>query len=118
MRVLPRPVILDRRALELAHVDVVEQRLAHRRDVSPGERELRRLERAAEARVHAEVERKGGELVPEQLGLGAALGRERCRNARIAVHATRQVERRMRVAGEHEEAHGPRLRDLGCKGSA
>jgi hypothetical protein len=68
--------------------------------------------------MHTEVEWEGGELVPEPVGLGAAVERERCRNARIAVHATCPVERRMRVAGEHEEAHRPRLRDLGCKGSA
>ena len=88
------------------------------RDVAPRERELCGLERAAEARVHAELERQARELEPEPPASARPSGVSGDRNARIAVHATLQVERRMRVAGQHEEAHGPRLRDLGCKGSA
>ena len=56
VRVLPGAVGLERLALEVADVDVVEQRLLHEGDVAPGERDLCGLPRPGEARVETEVE--------------------------------------------------------------
>jgi hypothetical protein len=51
VRALPRAVVVDRHAFELADVDVVEERLLDERDLATRERELGRLARAPEARV-------------------------------------------------------------------
>ena len=59
---LPRAIVVDRPAFELAHVDVVEERLAREGDGAALERSLGGLKRAVEARVHAELERDSGDF--------------------------------------------------------
>src|SRR5205085_10645041 len=53
---LPGAVLVDRHALELADVDVVEERLDDHRHLAVADRERRRLEGPPEARPDAEVE--------------------------------------------------------------
>ena len=103
---LPRAIDLDRVALELADVDVVEQRLDLYRHVASGERDRGRLLRAPEAGVDAEVELEPGELDGEGGRLGLSLRRQRDADGRIAVDALRHVQLRLAVADEDEQAHG------------
>ena len=70
MRPLPGPVVVDRLALEVADVDVVEERLDFERHVSSRQRKLSCLARPVEARVNAEIECDSGELGSEAGGLG------------------------------------------------
>jgi hypothetical protein len=115
---LPGAVRVDRGTLELADGDIVEQRLDRLSEVAADERELRCLLRALEARVDAQVERHVSELDAQLHRLPPPLLRERCGYQRVAVDDVLQIQRRMRVAGQHIEPHKPRLRDLGRKGSA
>ena len=105
MRSLPCPVVVDRLALEVADVDVVEERLDVERHAPSAERELGRLARSTEARMDAEVERDPGELGPEAGRLLLALRGQLHRHGRVAVHMTRDVELRLTVPGEDEEPH-------------
>src|SRR5439155_14484905 len=52
----PRAIVVDRPALEVANVDVVEKRLNLERDLASCERDRRGLARARKARVNADVE--------------------------------------------------------------
>ena len=70
---LPGAVVVDRPALELADVDVVEQRLDLDGNLASLERDPRRRPAAPEARVHAEVECDPRQLEPEFRRLGLAL---------------------------------------------
>src|SRR3954451_73380 len=54
--------------------------------------------------MHAEIERDLRHLVAQTLGFSPALRREGHRNAGVAVHATLDVQRRMRVAGQQKQA--------------
>ena len=96
-------VARDRLALEVADLDVVEARVDLDRDVAAGERELCRLPRPPEARVHAQVEPDVRDLRAEPPGLLAPLLGQRHRDGRIPVDALLEVQRRLRVAGEEEE---------------
>ena len=73
VRVLPGAVVLDRLALEVAEVDVVEERLLEQRHAAGRDRDLGGTPRPLEARVHAEVERDVRDLETKPLGLGLAL---------------------------------------------
>ncbi len=111
MLALPRAIVGDRLTLEIADVDVVEQRLLEQRNTPAAQDLVRRLARAREARVDTQLERELRELPAEAARFLAALFGERHGHARIAVHTTFDVERRMRVTGEHEQAQ--RRRDYG-----
>jgi hypothetical protein len=54
---LPGAVLADRPPLELAHADVVQELFLDQRYLTALECDLRRLERAAETRMEAGVER-------------------------------------------------------------
>jgi hypothetical protein len=114
---LPGAVAVERPALELADVDVVEPRLLQLRDpVEPiAEGEPRRLDRAREPRVHAEVPVVVGDHQPERSRLDAAVLAQRDRHRRVAVDSVLDVVRRVAVAREDEEGHRSelRLRDPG-----
>ena len=84
---LPGPVVVDRPALELADVDVVEQRLDLDGDVASFERDPRRCPAAPEARVHAEVEPDSRQLQTQRDRLGLAPLGQPDRHGRIAVDA-------------------------------
>ncbi len=118
VRPLPGFVRLDRVALEVADIDVVEQRLLEHRHRPAGEDPVRGLPRSRETRVHAEVDRQLGELASQPLRLVPALVCQRDPHRGIAVDAARGIERRPAVPGEDEQTHASRLRDLGRKGSA
>ena len=105
MLALPGAVVVDRAALELADVDVVEQRLLAERHVAAAERGAKRRLRPAEARVHGEVEREVRDLEPEPRGLLVPLLGQRHLERRIAVHAPLDVQLRLRVPREQEDAH-------------
>ena len=107
---LPRPVVLDRPAFEVADVDVVQKRLDLERHVPSCQRELGRLARATEARVNAEIERDPGELGSEAGRLRFALRGQFHRHVRIAVHMVRDVQLRLTVTRENEELHPVSLR--------
>ena len=102
---LPRAVLVERRAVEVADVDVVEERLDDERNLAARERDLGGLERAAEPRVHAGVERNVRELEPELARLLPAEVRKADRTSGVAAHAPLAVERGLGVAGEDEEPH-------------
>ena len=102
---LPRAVVLDRRSFELSDVDVVEQRLDQPGNVAAGEHRVRRLPRALEPGLDAELERECCELVPDLLGLRAAVSGDRHRNRRVAVDAALGVQARVRVPGQHVQRH-------------
>ena len=104
VRPLPAPVRLGRPALEVAQVDVVEQRFLELRHLAVSEREVGGLPRAREARMHAEIERELGDLMAQPLGFCQSLGGERHRDRRVAVHAALDIQCRMRVAGQQKEA--------------
>src|SRR5204863_5354212 len=55
-------------------------------------------------------------LTTQRLRLAAALVGERHRHARVAVHPPLDVERRMGVAGEHEQAQMPSLQGVCLNG--
>src|SRR5919202_2918239 len=102
---LPRAVVAERLPLQLADLDVVEQRLLEERNVAALERDLRRLDRSREARVHAQVERQVGQLLPQEPRLVAPLLSQRDRHRGIPVHALLEVERRLPVPRDHEQPH-------------
>src|SRR5579864_2821010 len=106
VRELPGAVLVERLTLELADVDVVEERLFELRHIPSFERGVCGLEGPPETRVDAEVERQLGELVAKLLRLCVSLRRERDRHARIAVDPVCEVEGRVGVTGQHEEPHG------------
>jgi hypothetical protein len=118
VRMFPLAVRGERLPLELAHVDVVQERLLDFRHIAPAEDLLGGLEGSAEAGVDAELERKVGQLIPEAPRRAAAFLGEPDVDARIAVHAPLAVERRVAVAGQDVESHLPSLGDSGAKGSA
>ena len=105
MHLLPRPIRVDRLAVEIADVDVVEERLDLRGDPSIEEGELRRLARSLEPRVDAEVDRNAGELGPEPSRRVASRLRERPRPRGVAVDPALDVECRLAVPAEDEEPH-------------
>ena len=76
VRLLPQAVVVDRLALEVADIDIVEQRLGLEGDIATLERDLRRLERPGEPRVDAEADRNVRDLLPEGLRVLPALLRE------------------------------------------
>src|SRR5207342_994522 len=92
VRALPRVVVVDRGALELADVDVVEAGLLEERHVAALERELGSLARAAEPGVDAEAELDAGELDAEAAGRLLARRGERDRDGRVAVDAALDVQ--------------------------
>jgi hypothetical protein len=104
VRALPRTIFLDRLALEVADVHVVEERLHHERHVASGEGDLRSLACPPEPRHDAQVERDVAELLGEQLRLGAPFLRKRDVHGRVAVDDARGVEHGFSVPGEHEQA--------------
>jgi hypothetical protein len=106
---LPGPVVVDRAPLELADVDVVEERLHLERHRASLERDPRRRQRAAEARVYAEPERDPGQLDGETCRLRLALRGQTGRHGGVAVHEVPHVELRLAVPDEDEEAHGASL---------
>ena len=107
---LPGPVGGDWLSLQLADIDVVEERFRLERDPATLESDLRRLPGPAEPGVDTEVERQLLNLHPECARLSASLLGERHRDPRIAVHALGHVELRLGVANEDEEAHLATLR--------
>ncbi len=119
---LPGPVRLQLLAFEVAHVDVVEERLLDERDVlATGQRDLGRLPRAREARVEAGIERELRQLVPESARLLPTLLGEGDRDRRIAVDAPLDVQGRLAVTCEYEYAqslHHEALVPLAAAGEA
>ena len=107
---LPGAVVVDRPALELADVDVVEERLDLERDRPAVERDLGRLARPPEARVDAEVELEPGDLLAERARPRSAPAPSGGRDRGVAVDAPHEVQLRLAVADEDEESHGPSLR--------
>ena len=90
------------RAVELADVDVVEARLLEERHVAARERELRRPSRALEPRVHADAERRAGQLLPEPARRLLAGRGERHGHGRVAVDPALDVQDRLAVPREDE----------------
>src|SRR5262249_963162 len=68
----PVAVLVDRPALELADLDVVEERLLHERKIASFEGDMPGFERPSETRVHAGVDRLAAELQAEQRRVFAA----------------------------------------------
>ena len=66
----------------------------------------RGLERTHEPRMDAELERHVGKLLPEQARLLPPSIRQCHGNGRIAVDSVLVVQRRLTVAGDHEQPHG------------
>src|SRR5947207_708697 len=106
---LPGVVLVDRLALEVADVDVVEERLLDDRHASSVHRDLRGLNRPAEPRVQADVERERSNLEPEQRRLLVPVLGQRRRYGRVAVDSALVVQHRLGVSGQHEQAHAPTL---------
>ena len=109
--------------LELADVDVVEQRLDLARDVAGVDRDVGCRPRAPELRVDTEVEVEARNLQREPTRLRLALRRETDRDVRVAVHAPARVQLGLAVPGEDEESHPPTSlcrgeRPLFCIGNA
>src|SRR5688572_27418586 len=98
MAVLPRPVALDRLALELAEIDVVEQRLNGERNVPACDSPLRAEPCAREAGVDADVERELRKLAAQRPRLLLTPLGERHVECRVAVDPALEVEDRLRVA--------------------
>jgi hypothetical protein len=111
-----------RRAVEVADVDVVEQRLGLERHRAARQRDRRRLARPLEPRVDTELDRERRELPPELLGGPAAGLGERDVGRRIAVHPPLEVVRRLAVAAEDDDLqallHGVVHWDRAYKASA
>ena len=102
---LPRVVPVDRLALEVADVDVVEERLLDDGHVTSVDRDLRSLDRPAETRVQADVERERANLEPEQRRLLAPVLGQRCWHGRVAVDTALVVQHGFGVAGQDEQTH-------------
>ena len=98
---LPGAVLVERLTLEIADLDVVEERLLLERDVASGKCDRRRFPGAPESRVHAELDRDVRQLLTQQARLVAALLREHDRDRRIPVDPILEIERRLAVAGDH-----------------
>jgi trigger factor len=103
---LPRSVVLDRAALELADVDVVQERLEPQRYFPPRQDDLGSLECSRKAGVDAEVELHLRQLFPQEPRLRAALLGQGDRNRGIAVDPVLEVEGRFPVTGQHVQLHG------------
>ena len=104
---LPGPVVLEPEPFEVAHVDVVQERLGLDRDVAAMECDLRTLPRARETGADADVETNVGYLLAEQLRLRSSLLREGDRNSWVSVDPVLGVQGRFPMPGEHVELHGP-----------
>src|SRR5215217_4299955 len=90
-------VRLDRLPLEVADVDVVQERLLEERYASAPERRVRRLASPAEGRVDAGVKRDVPKLEPQEPRLlDAALSEEHL-HRRVAVDTADLVQRRLAV---------------------
>jgi hypothetical protein len=110
MVVLPGAVLLERRAVEVADVDVVEERLDGKRNVAPGQCDLRRLARARETSVDTCTKWDVRHLHAELMGFLPTALRQIGATRRISVHALFEVEDGLSVPGDDEEAHQVVLR--------
>ena len=98
-------VLVEVAALELAHVDVVEEQLRLERNLPALERDPGRFRRPREARVDAGVERDVRHLVAQPVRLLPPLLRQRDVDGRVAVDAPLHVEDGVRVPCDDEEPH-------------
>src|SRR5262249_48904201 len=112
MGTLPGPVLLEAGALEVAHVDVVEKGFRLEGDVSALEGDRGRRPRPVEARVDANLDRDGRQLLTEQPCLLTPLPRQSHLNGGGPPGSAFRVERRLAVAGDHVQLHGRRLAGL------
>jgi hypothetical protein len=96
---LPAAVGVEGDAVEVADVDVVEQRLARSRDCASLERELRGLPGPAEPRVEAEIELEPRELEPCVRGAATA-GSPFTRSSMFSVDWACRVSTKRRTAAE------------------
>ncbi len=104
---LPGPVLLERDPFEIAHVDVVKERLDLDRDVPASKRDLRGLPRARETGADAGVEANVGDLLAQQPRLVSSLLREGDGNRWVAVDPVLGVQGRFPMPGEHVKLHEP-----------
>ena len=104
---LPAAVLVDRPAVQLADVSVVEPCLLEPREPieALAEGEPGGLDGAREARVHAEIEIEMGDHQREVLRLDAPVLAQRDRHGRVAVDALLDVVGRVAVPGEDEKPH-------------
>jgi len=106
----PLAVVLDGRAFEVADVNVVHKRLDLEGDVPAGEGDLRRLPRAAEAGVEAEVDPDVRELPAEEPSLLAAILCQGHGQQEVPVDPVFQVQARLAVTSQHVELHASQAR--------
>ena len=102
---LPRAEVLDRLALQIADVDVVEKRLDLEGNVAARERDQRRLARPVEARVDAEADRDVRDLLTEVLSVRPSFFRQVDAYAGVPVDPLFDVERGLSVPRHQEETH-------------
>jgi hypothetical protein len=99
----PRPVVLDRLAVEVAGTNLVEARFDEDRYCSAGQSDFERFSGALKASADREVDVEIGQLCAEPARLSSASGGQRHRTGRIAADDARDVRAGLGVARDDEQ---------------